>query len=191
MTMGWESSKRRVDKYRPEIERIIRSIAGDIIEFRESSPEEDQCNATDYVVTVSSGDIACRVRDQLYWFEYGDFAVRYSRPSGRMTELEKIKNGYGRWYLYAWTLRFSDNKLLAWIFVDLDKFRRSGLLDAPGSPIPSPDNSSEFVTFSLPELWQYNCIVKAHDKVWLRILRMLKGETPPFWDEYDETEIKQ
>lgn len=183
MTMGWESSKRRVNKYLPEIERIIRSIAGDIIEFRESTPEEDQHNATDYVVTVSGGDIACRVREQWYWFAFGDFALRYSRPSGRTTEFEKIKNGYGRWYLYAWTSRFSDNKLLAWIFVDLDKLRRSGLLDAPRSPIPSPDNSGEFVTFSLAEMWQQNCIIKAHDKALLRILRMLEGKPPPFWDE--------
>jgi hypothetical protein len=189
--MGWESSKRRVNKYLPEIERIIRSIAGDIIEFRESTPEEDQYTATDYVVTVAGGDIACRVREQLYWFKFGDFALRYSRPSGRITEFEKIKNGYGHWYLYAWTWRFSDNKLLAWIFVDLDKLRRSGLLDVPRSPIPSPDNSSEFVTFSLPELWHHNCIIKAHGKAWLRILGMLQGKTPPFWDEYDETEIKR
>jgi len=174
--MGWESSKRQADKYRPEIERIIRSIAGNIIDVRESTPEEDQFNATDYVVTVSDGNIACRVREQYYWLKFGDFALRYSRPSGRITEFEKIRNGYGRWYLCAWTKRFSDNKLCAWVLVDLDRLRRSGLLDEPRSPILSPDNSGEFVVFSLLELFQHNCITEAHNEVKARILRMLKRQ---------------
>jgi hypothetical protein len=129
MTPGWERSKLRADKYRPEIERIIRTVAGDIVEFREATPEEDRYSATDYVVTILGGDIACRIREQWYWFEFGDFALRYSRPTGRKTEVEKIKNGYGRWYLYGWTSRLEDGyKLLAWIFIDLDIIRQSGLL---------------------------------------------------------------
>ena len=171
MAAGWEKSKKWADKYVPEIKQVVRQVAGEIIEVRIADQDKDQHEATDYIVEISSGDIACRVRDQYFW-RFGDFTLRYSRPSGNQTELEKIKKGYARWYLYAWDKRFT-GKFTAWVFVDLDKLRNSGLLDRPRRIIPNGDGSSSFVYISLVELWQHGCITEANEAASMRILERL------------------
>ena len=161
MAEGWETSKRWADKYTPEITQVMREVAGQIIEVRVATEREDQERATDYVITVSSGDIGCRVREQFYWIKYGDVTFRCSRPSEHSTETEKIKAGCGHWYLYAWTERFDPGKFCAWVFLDLDKLRKHKLLDQPRESIANIDGSSDFISISLAELWKHDCVVKA------------------------------
>lgn len=154
----WQQRKQWADKFWPEIERVVRTVAGDIVDVQIASDHQDQKQATDYIVTVSSGDIACRVRNWEYWRRFGDFTIRWSVPSGITTEWEKIKAGYGRWYLYAW-VRPTD-KFGAWIFVDLDRLRDSGLLDRMAGPWDNYDGTT-FKTLAPLKLYEYGCIVKA------------------------------
>ena len=173
MAAGWEKSKKWADKYVPEIKRVVKQVAGEIIEVRIADQDKDQHEATDYIVEVSSGDIACRIREECFWHNFGDVTLRHSRPSGNKTELEKIKEGYGRWYLYAWDKRFTGGQFIAWVFVDLDKLRESGLLNEPRKVIWNGDESSSFVSISLAELWQAGCITEVNETAGIRILEAL------------------
>ena len=171
--MNWKKSKDWADKYVPEIERVIKQVAGEIVEVRIANQDEDQNHATDYIVEVSSGDIACRVREECFWHRYADITLRYLRPSGNKTELEKIKEGYGCWYLYAWDKRFTDGKFIAWVFVDLDKLRNSGLLNKPRQVVWNRDGSSAFIYIKLAELWQQGCFTEVSEEAGIQILETL------------------
>lgn len=156
---SWQQDKRWADRHLPEVERIIRSIAGDIITIEVAPDDADQKRATDYVVTVQSGYIACRIRRWQNWIKHHDVTLRCRRPSGVETELSKIRAGYGRWYLYAWST--IDSKFGAWVFIDLDVLRHSGLLEQRRREIANPDGSSWFHGYSLDDLDDAHCLVHA------------------------------
>lgn len=149
----WEQDKAWADGYLPQIEAVVRQVAGDIIEIRTGTDEEDRKQATDYVVHVSSGAIACRVRQNC---SYRDLTLRASRPSGTETELAKIKAGWGRWYLYMWT---KGGQAAAWIFVDMDSLRASGLLDGAARQ-RNPDGVT-FLPISVQALATAGCLVQS------------------------------
>ena len=153
----WRQDKHWADKHLPEIERVIRSVAGDIISIDVASDVADQSFATDYIVRVQAGDIACRIRKWPHWIRHHDFTLRSSRPSGIETELAKIQAGFARWYLYAWAK--DDLAFGAWVFVDLDRLRDSGLLDVQHRIIPNPNGSSNFIGLSLTELDDHGCLL--------------------------------
>jgi hypothetical protein len=155
----WKADKAWADRYWPQIVGVVREVAGDIITVREATPDEDTRYATDYVLTLESGDIACRVRRWDYWQRFGDITLRNSRPSGAMTEIEKLRQGWGRWYLYAWAKAEGD--FGAWVFVDLDALRSSGLLDRSRGDHQNLDGSSSFVSLPLSELRQHDCLIRA------------------------------
>lgn len=154
----WLDDREWADAFWPEIERVIRGVAGDIADVRLASVDEDRKSATDYIVTVSSGDIACRIRRKGKWKGFGDFTVRAWRKSGHETELAKLQRGFGRWYLYAWA---ENEHFGAWIFLDLDVLRESGLLGDDRQIIKNPDGRSGFKAYSLIELCNARCIVRS------------------------------
>ena len=148
----WEKDKAWADQYLPEIERLVRQVAGHIVEIRLGTDAEDMTQATDYVVEVSSGAIACRIRRDT---AYRDLTIRASRPTGARTELEKIREGWGRWYLYMWV---SGSDVEEWMFVDLDKLRDSGLLDGKERR-RNPDGVT-FLPIPKFTLWDSGCLVE-------------------------------
>lgn len=156
MGQNWKQDKAWADRYWPEIERVIRQVAGEIIDVRQADDESDQKRATDYVVSVSSGDIACRIRKWQYW-RYAEVTIRSSRPGPYKTELQKIREGFGRWYLYAWA--HDDGQFGAWVFVDLDKLRDSGFLERSWEEQNNHDGSSTFICIPICHL--QDCILRA------------------------------
>jgi hypothetical protein len=113
------------DTYMPAIEQLVRKVAHRIISFTIAPEQEDTKQATDYLITVETGKIACRVRRPQCQFR--DFTIRAWRKKGLKTELSKIKEGCSRWYIYAWA---KDSKLLEnAVLVDLDRLRQSRLLE--------------------------------------------------------------
>jgi len=155
----WQRDKRWADQHLPEIERVIRSVAADIISIDVASDLADQSFATDYIVKVAAGDVACRIRRWQHWLRFHDFTLRCWRPSGVETEFAKIRKGYGRWYLYAWAK--PDLAFGAWVVVDLDKLRDSGLLDMQHPSIPNINGSSRFIALSLALLDDHGCLLYA------------------------------
>ncbi len=122
--MSWQRDKSRADELWPQIEQIIRSVAGQIIDVQPASEEDDQQRATDYVIQVNAGSIGCRVR---FNTSFRDITIRSHRPSGVRTELDKL--GDLRWYLYCWAEGHGPCHIVRWDFFDVQQMLAAGLLD--------------------------------------------------------------
>jgi len=135
-----------IEEYKLKIEEIIRSVVGDIIKIKIGTPVEDMKQVTDITIKVRTGNIAIRNRsDNVPWNKFHDITIRSILPSGHKTELDKIKEGRGKWYLYGWQY-FKD-----WIFFDLDFIRERKLLSNRQN-IPNKEDGTWFISIPLMEL---------------------------------------
>lgn len=157
--VSWHEDKLWADTYLPIISKTVRSIAGKIISIEEASQEDDIKRATDYrLVTVDGGSIGCRIRNgSKFFILYHDLTIRSRRPSGVLTELDKIRSGFPKWYFYGW----ADGQLMPyWIFIDMDKFRSPLVIDNPKAyNVPNWDGSSRFNGYDVFDLFKYKCII--------------------------------
>lgn len=152
--MTWQQDKAWADLYTPEIARVLKENAHQLIEISIANDEMDTKQATDYIIQVTGGTVAARVRKSTCKFR--DLTIRYSRPSGVKTEIHKILEGWGDWYLYAWVSArglFEDHAL-----VDLNKLRESGLLEKDRPKIANPDGT-RFIAISLSEMHKAGCLL--------------------------------
>jgi len=147
----WE----RADVYLKHIKRIIQLNAGSIINVEIASEYLDTNNATDMVVSVSGGaKIGVRVRKT----NYRDFTIR-AYCQGYKTEIDKIKEGFPDFYCYAWVENWV-NKMVAWVFLDMKKFRESGLLDEYSDKIKmNKDGITGFIYIPVAKLEKAGCVV--------------------------------
>lgn len=121
----FEREKAFADGYRPAIDTVIREVVGRIVSIEAAGDDDDGNHATDYIVQVEGGGrIGARVRRSKY--DFRDVTIRASYPWGGRTEIHKL--GDVPWYLYAWTN--DDHGFKDWMFFDVNKFLRTGLLDA-------------------------------------------------------------
>lgn len=138
-----------------EIKQILIQNSMYLISIRTSTPDEDMKRATDLVITVEGGDVAVRIRRIGYHNKYRDLTLR-SYNNGHKTELHKIKEGWGRWYLYLWV---GDNgKICDWILVDLNKLREANIWDTLPEK-PNTDGTTRFVWVSSYRLKSIGCLV--------------------------------
>jgi hypothetical protein len=151
----WQLDKAWADEYVPAIRAVVDRIASKIINIQIATEQDDQENATDYIITIDAGKIACRVRRSNCGFR--DLTIRAWRSSGAKTELNKIKEGFARWYLYAWANE--KHGFCDWILVNLDRLRESGLLLEQRKLIYNKDGTTAFITITLTELIQHNALV--------------------------------
>lgn len=117
----------------------------------------DMKTATDLIIGIESGDVAVRIRRNNC--RYRDLTIRAHRDSGVETEIDKIRNGFARWYLYGWSL--NGRELEEWILVDLDVLRNAGLLE--NRSIIMNNDGTGFIAISQYELNLNNCIVAKSD----------------------------
>jgi hypothetical protein len=150
----WKKDKEWSEGFFLQVREIIRDLAGELISIQKAEDEDDIHKATDFTVKVETGDIACRIRRSRYLKDFGDITIRYSRPSGTPTEYEKIRKGFAKWFFYGWA--DENDKITAWIFVDLDKLRASGLLENR-TPVFNKDGTS-FVAIPITDLEKNGCI---------------------------------
>lgn len=88
--------------------------------------KRDLQEATDLVMTVSSGDIAVRVRRNKF-IKLLDWSIRIENK-GHKTEIHKLQEGFSRWYFIGWSL--DDKSLLAdWYLLDMDKIRKNKIME--------------------------------------------------------------
>ena len=139
---GWQSS------YYPQIKSILIENLGKIVNINIADQEQDMKRATDFVITMTGGNVAVRIRRDGY-YKFHDFTLRSSKSSGYKTELQKIIEGYGDFYLYCWTV---GDDIKKWILVNLEKLRASGVLNNPRKEIANIDGESCFVAISLEEI---------------------------------------
>jgi hypothetical protein len=110
--------------------------------------------ATDFEVNLMGGSIAVRLRRPKY--TYRDLTIRAHRDNGVKTELAKIKEGHAFRYFYGW---INDQNIIAeWILVDLNKVRKTGLLEKERRLIPNYDGT-HFIAISIDELQNAGCLI--------------------------------
>lgn len=154
---SFEEDKKTADGYLEQIRAIVKQCAHIVIDISIASPEDDCKRATDYQIDVEGTTIGCRIRNGVYFFDkFHDFTIRTSRPSGATTELEKIRTGVPRWYLYGWG---NGSTIPAWIFVDMDTFRET-IIDTPNVKDRANPDGTRFNGYSINQLAGAGCIVE-------------------------------
>lgn len=139
--MSYSSDRAYSDGFIP----VLRHIIGPHL-LEESTLTQDREQAADLVVfTGHAMTIACRVRRQGYADRYPwDFTIRALRDNGAKTELSKVIDGWGDWFLYGHD-DGSGVDLARWFLLDLKVFR-STLIRRPSllrdrNPIPNSDGT--------------------------------------------------
>ena len=135
-----------------DIKDILRSQAMHIIDIRIATPEEDLKQFTDLKIKVTSGDVAVRIRRDA---SFRDLTIRAVNKNSK-TEIHKLREGYGDWYLYLWTEK---NKIVEWILVDINKMRDANLFSEQRKVTMNTDGYTGFITYTIEELEYNNCII--------------------------------
>ncbi len=115
---------------------IIKSLPiGAFIDVTEASALEDTKQATDLILNLDGGQMAWRMRHIDYALgneargirPYGyQWSVRqYCR--GHKTEIDKLREGFARWYFFGYG--DDDKKIPAYFIIDLDEVRARGVLE--------------------------------------------------------------
>jgi hypothetical protein len=115
----WQRDKARADIYLPAIKRLL----GELF-IGEASKKEDQEQATDLVLSVSSLTVACRVRSRSDYDKPGypdEITIRYARRGCSKTEWQKFEDGWGDYMVYAFGA--DGGELHAVTVIDLRHFR--------------------------------------------------------------------
>jgi len=151
------SDKEWAETYINEVKKKISKISSQLTFVNDATIEEDISRSTDLVLNTIQGKIAVRLRKPDC--DYRDLTIRARRDSGAKTELEKIKEGFARWYFYGWV---SDkNHIEEYIFVDLNKLRNTSLLER--TFIDNKDGTY-FIAISKKELKDAGCLVLKEER---------------------------
>lgn len=131
-----------------------------------ATDEQDLHHATDFVAMAGANQVGYRVRDigepsggpdrdRLY---PRDFTLRSRARHGGLTELDKVKAGEPRWYIYAWGA--AGGLLAAWVIVDMDLLRDQKAWAWASRPQRNADGS-EFIGIPLWRMSDAGLIVAA------------------------------
>jgi hypothetical protein len=156
MTTLYEMDRAMADFYVPQaIDLLINKCAKHIFTIKPSNDYDDLNKATDCVFNTIGGSIAFRHRGEYAFHEYHDITLRSFRPSGVKTEVEKIREGSPRWYLYCWV---KDNKITEWVLLDLNIFRET-IIDNPDTPHKKTNyDENKFHAYGIIQLYKAGCI---------------------------------
>lgn len=146
--------------YLPEAFNTLRRNAQFLVSFDIAPRDIDLKEVGDIVLSSNMGHVAFRVRRPNV--QYRDLTIRSRRLSRAETEIDKIRKGFGAWYLYAWAdgkMPDGNRKFKDWILVDLNQFRDCGLAFEDKEEKPNVDRVTWFFPYSDDELELYHCIV--------------------------------
>ena len=149
--MTYKADRLWSDKYLPEVEQILRDNIKYLLKIS-ISENKDIFEGTDLSLSIQSADIAIRILREK---KYDTFTIRSYRSSGSKTELQKLKEGYCRWYFFGWC----KNEILDdWIIIDIEFLRESGLLEG-FETIFNKDKTTGFIAIPIKDLSFHQCIV--------------------------------
>lgn len=131
MTTGFELSNKTLPLV---VEAISEIPLKHFIDVNTAPIERDRNEATDLVLKLSGGDIAVRVRSYKYKHRGDsmplafDWSVRFRAKYGGKTEINKLREGYARWYFFGMANE-QETALDDYCVIDLDKAREINLFD--------------------------------------------------------------
>lgn len=158
MGTDWKVGFNWASTFNDKLFDIIRKNAGDIIDVRQSTKEEDVSQATDFVISVTVGTIAARVRKISFGKPFTDVTIR-SYNNGMRTEIDKIKSGWGKYYVYYWSVCGS------WVFYSLDKIRETNMLDEIRSNEIRNHDGTAFIMIDVYDLYLNDCIIGCSEEI--------------------------
>lgn len=145
---NWKADKTFADRYLPQIKTILKENAKHIVNIAVAPYRDDVHRATDYIIEVKNVTIAARVRREMYGGMFCDWTIRSKRVSRAKTELEKLKEGFARWYLYCWT---TNRVISSWVIIDLDAIRKDNVLERVWEEKTNRDKQTQFIL--IPVVW--------------------------------------
>lgn len=129
------------------VRAILKQNAMHFVSFEIASDEQDMKQATDMVLrTTSKATISVRCRRGHIAFR--DLTIRARSRYGYKTERDKLREGWGDWYLYAWD---TGAGLTDWVLADLHAIRAAHLLERPYVVRPNNDGTA-FIAIPLRDL---------------------------------------
>jgi hypothetical protein len=142
----------------PKIKKILNKNAYIIGKFINANESQDKIEGFDAVYISQSNKIAVRIRKYQFARKYMDITIRSKYDNGHDTEIHKIKNEYGDYYIYCWET--PDGKSIhSYIIFDIKKFVTSGLVNTPtGENIPN-DDGTYFNTYSVIDMMKAGIII--------------------------------
>lgn len=164
MATGWNLSIKMMPYIRREIGAIPSGVFYDI----DTAPiERDMKEATDLVLKLSGGDIAVRVRGHKYLYPHPynteplsfDWSVRFKARYGHRTEIDKLREGFAKWYFFAMANE-DETDIFDYALLDLDKIRSEGILDQADRWMVHPNyDGSSGGYYPMRDLLDLGCVV--------------------------------
>jgi hypothetical protein len=162
--MSIEKELERELSFAPAIEAILAENAGKIhkagikvFALSKATQEDDKKNGFDFVFQMGNFTVPVRIRKPNIRFR--DFTIRARSMYNMRTEIDKLREGAGDVYFYAWTKYAGGNEDIdAWWLIDLSKVRQSGLLNQQRKLILNGDGTG-FVNITKAELEAHDCII--------------------------------
>lgn len=119
---GYKKDIRLERKFTPEIKQIL----GDVFITQDSVLDKEQ--ATDFLIfTVNISKVAARLRTYKHYLKpdrRDEFTIRYTRPSGALTEIDKIRKGLVGYIFYGF-VNEEEKRILQWFIGDFEIFRKN------------------------------------------------------------------
>lgn len=139
------------DEFLTQQKTILAPLLG-LYTMRISDFIADVKHASDLTILRGPNNIGLRVRRPKYSNIYGlcEFTIRSLRESGASTELEKYLSGYSDWFAYFHS--DENGRLVHWLVVDLDAFRRYTIgMNINGRHFANPDGTTYFRVYSIKQ----------------------------------------
>ena len=165
MTTGFELSKKMMPYVCKTIARIP---AGIFFGIETATFEQDTTQATDLILKLSGGNVAVRVRNFNYVYRHWqtidkeplafDWSVRFQTRTNHRTEIDKLRDGFGRWYFMA-VSNEDETDLWDWGIIDLDKCREIDLFDNFYWQINSNGDGSAGGYMAMRTVQELNCLI--------------------------------
>lgn len=170
--MSYQAQRKASDVYLESFKEILKRNSMHFLSLEVSNSEKDTQEATDMIIKIEGGDVALRVRNSN--LKYRDFTIRSRSKYGGKTELDKLKEGFGDWYLYGWGAGGNVNE---YVLIDLDKVRSFKLLDIDRNNISNGDGTT-FINIEIGELQMIGCIVakQLSDKTQADVDRFIRNK---------------
>jgi hypothetical protein len=126
--------------------KTIKSILGNY--FIGQDPVHDKKQATDFeIFTVQPFTVGVRLRRYEYLRRYGnEFTIRWSRPSGVLTEIDKIRAGLVDYILYGFVDE-DERRIVQYFIGDFSVFRAQE--PEPIAIFPNNPPDSELAVYKL------------------------------------------